>query len=120
MYAFTKTYVGFDDVQRTEEFIFRMTKPELLEWNASEEGGMKAYMEKIVNTNDQAKLVMLVKDLLLRSYGEKSADGRRFVKSPEISKAFSETPAYEMIYMDLVTDADLLAKFVEGIVPKMA
>ena len=58
------------------------------------------------------------KDLVLKSYGEKSADGKRFIKTPEISEAFSQTEAYSVLFMELATDADAAAAFVNGIIPK--
>ena len=62
-------------------------------------------------------LIDLFKDLILRSYGEKSADGRRFIKSKELSTAFSQTEAYSELFMELVTDAEKAAEFVNGITP---
>lgn len=109
------TYTDYDGVERTETFRFNLTNAEVMELEMSVDGGMSTMLQRIVDAKEGPVVMKVFKDILLKSYGEKSPDGRRFVKSPEISKAFSETEAYNIIFMKLVTDDKYAAKFVAGI-----
>lgn len=113
----TVTYTDYNGNERTEDFYFNLTKAECVEMNLSTAGGLDAYLQKIVDTKDVPALITQFKDLVLKAYGEKSADGRRFMKDDEIRRAFAETEAYSVIFMELVADADAAAAFVNGIVP---
>ena len=118
MYKRTETYTGFDGVERTEDFYFNLNQAEIMEMELGISGGMTDYLDKIVKAVDTPSIITVFKELLLKAYGEKSADGRRFVKSPELSKAFSETPVYEKMFIELATDAQKAADFVNAIIPK--
>lgn len=118
MYTYKCKYVDFLGKEREEEFKFNMLEAELAEMQLSVNGGMENLIKQIINTKDNARLIKLFKDLVLNAYGEVSADGRRFVKSPELSKAFSETEAYSQLFMSLATDADKGAEFLNGIMPE--
>lgn len=111
------TYVDFNGVERTETFSFNLTKAEIMEMEMGTTGGLSETINKIVETQDHPSLIKIFKDLVLKAYGEKSADGKRFIKSPELSEAFSQTEAYSELFMELATDADAAAKFVNGIIP---
>ena len=113
----TVTYVDYNGVERTEDFYFNLTKAEVAEMEMSVEGGFSKMLEEIVASNDNVKIVSLFKQMVLKAYGEKSADGRRFMKSEEISKAFSETEAYSEIFMSLALNESEAAAFVNGIMP---
>lgn len=113
----TRTYTDYDGVERTEDFYFGLSKAELAEMELSTDGGMQNLIEKIINSKDNKKIIEIFKDILLKSYGEKSADGRRFIKSPELSKAFSETPVYSDMFMELATDDKKASAFIDGILP---
>lgn len=115
----TKTYTDYNGNERTEDFFFNLSKAECIEMNLTTDGGLDAYLQKIIDTKDVPKLIKEFKDLVLKAYGEKSADGRRFMKSDEIRQAFAETEAYSDIFMELVTDANAAVEFVNGIVPEM-
>ena len=84
----------------------------------SEVGGISNLMMKVVETRDTPGLIKIFKELILKSYGERSADGKRFIKSPELSLAFSQTEAYNKLFMELSTDDKAAADFVNGIIPK--
>lgn len=114
----TRTYVDYDGVERTEDFYFALSKAELAEMELSTDGGFEKLIDKIVKSKDNKKIVETFKDILLRSYGEKSDDGRRFIKSAELSKEFSETPVYSDMFIELATDEDKASKFINGIMPK--
>lgn len=113
------TYMDYDGNERTEDFYFNLSKAELAEMEASRSGGMIKTIQKIIKEQDQVRLVEIFKDLILRSYGEKSLDGRRFIKNQELRDAFEQTEAYSILFMEVGTDADSAAEFVEGILPKV-
>jgi hypothetical protein len=113
----TVTYVDYNGVERTEDFYFNLSKAEIAEMEMSVEGGFSKMLEEIVASKDNVKIVSLFKQMVLKAYGEKSADGRRFMKSEEISKAFSETEAYSEIFMSLALNESEAAAFVNGIMP---
>lgn len=116
----TISYEDFDGNKRVEDFYFNLTKAEVSEMELSVDGGLTKLLQKIVAEKDGKKIVELFKDLILRSYGEKSLDGRRFIKNEELKEAFSQTQAYSELFIELATNADAAKKFVEGIVPKQA
>lgn len=115
MYKKTIECTDFNGVKVKEDYYFNLTKAEVLEFDNSELGGMEFFINKIVKEKDNVKLFKLFKDLILKSYGEKSPDGRRFIKSPEKSEEFTQTEAYSELVMELVTNADEAAKFVNGV-----
>lgn len=113
----TISYTDYDGNQRTEDFYFNLSKAEITEMELSMEGGMRAYIQRIIAAKSQLELVKLFKDVVLKSYGKKSADGRLFMKNDAIRAEFEAHPAYSMIYMDLVTDEAEASAFVNGIMP---
>lgn len=113
----TISYTDYDGNQRTEDFYFNLSKAEITEMELSMEGGMRAYIQRIIAAKSQLELVKLFKDVVLKSYGKKSADGRLFMKNDAIRAEFEAHPAYSMIYMDLVTDEANASAFVNGIMP---
>lgn len=113
----TVTYVDFNGVERTEDFYFNLTKAEVAEMELSVEGGFSAMLEKLVASKDNVQIVNIFKQLVLKSYGEKSPDGRRFMKNEEITEAFAQTEAYSEIFMELALDEKKAADFVNGIMP---
>jgi len=115
----TITYTDYNEVERTEDFYFNLTKAELMEMEMGAVGGLSGMIEKIVSAKDAPAIIKVFKELVLKAYGEKSADGRRFIKSKEISDAFAQTEAYSQLFMELATDADAASKFVNGIAPNM-
>ena len=113
------TYTDFDGNERTEDFYFNLSKAELTEMELLESGGMEARIRRIVDAKDSSEIVKEFKHLLLKAYGEKSPDGRRFIKSEELSKAFSETVAYSELFMELATNVESAKAFVNAITPKI-
>ena len=114
----TVTYVDYNGTERTEDFYFNLTKAELTEMNLSTTGGLEKMIQDVITAQDTPKIIAIFKELLLKSYGVKSADGRRFIKSKELSTEFSQTEAYPIIYMELLTDEGSADKFVTGILPE--
>ena len=117
----TVTYTDYNGVERTENFYFNLSKAEVMEMEMSTEGGMAESIQKIVDAKDAPAIIRVFKDLVLKAYGVKSDDGRRFMKTKpdgtRYADDFKETEAYSKIFMELATDADAAAKFVNGIVP---
>ncbi len=111
-------YVDFDGNERSEDFYFNLTKAEVAEMEMSTEGGLAKMLEKIVAEQDSRRIIEIFKDLILRSYGEKSPDGKRFTKNKEIRESFSNTEAYSELFMLLATDAEKASDFINGILPK--
>lgn len=120
MLKLTKTYTDYNGVSRTEDFYFNLSESELMEMEMGTSGGFAAMIQAIVAAQDVPALVKVFKQVLLKAYGEKSADGKRFIKSEEISTAFSQTEAYNQLFMELATDDKKAADFINGIVPKTA
>ena len=117
MYTRTVTYTDWNGMERTEEFRFNLTKAELMEMQYEQEGGMREYLQKIIDSKNQKEIMRLFKDLVLKAYGEKSDDGRLFVKNDQIRERFASTPVYSEIFMELSTDANKASEFVNGIMP---
>lgn len=117
MYKKTITYTDYNDVERTENFYFNLSEVELTDMELSVKGGLKAMLDKLVETQDTAGIVNILKDIIIRSYGIKSEDGRRFIKKPEYTEEFMETPAYGALYMELATNETAAAEFINKIVP---
>ena len=117
----TITYEDYNGVERTENFYFNLNKAEVLEMEMGTEGGMAESIQKIIDAKDAPAIIRVFKDLVLKAYGVKSDDGRRFMKTKpdgtRYADDFSETEAYSQIFMELATDADAAAKFVNDIIP---
>lgn len=117
----TIKYTDYNGNEREEKFMFNLTKAELMEMEMSTTGGLTEMIKKIVEAQDSPAIVKIFKELLLKAYGEKSADGKRFVKINDagvpLSIGFSQTEAYSQLFMKLATDADAAAKFINGVVP---
>lgn len=115
----TITYNDYNDVERTEDFYFNLSKAEIMEMEMGTTGGLAEMINKIVQTQDAPAIIKVFKDLLLKAYGERSADGKRFEKkNGALAEAFAETEAYSQLFMELATDADAAARFVNGIIPR--
>ena len=113
----TINYVDYNGVERKEDFYFNLTKAEVTETELSVDGGLSQMIEQLVNAKDNKQIIALFKEIILKAYGEKSADGRRFIKSKEISEAFSQTEAYSELFVELALNEDEAAKFIKGILP---
>ena len=113
----TIIYKDYNGVERTETHYFNLSTAEVTKMETSTSGGFAQMIHKIIETKDIPSLVKIFDDLILKSYGEKSPDGRRFIKSEELSTAFSQTEAYTTLFMELISDSGKAAEFVNGILP---
>jgi len=111
------TYTDFNGKEVTEELRFHLSKAELIEMEVAYQGGLGAYLQRIVETNDGGKILAAFKRLLLDSYGVVSEDGKRFIKSEKAKEEFASTEAYSTLFMELATNAEAAAEFVNGIMP---
>lgn len=115
----TITYTDYDGLERTEEFRFNLTKAELVDMELTTAGTFSETMKRIIAEKDIICIAKLFKELLLKSYGVKSDDGKRFIKSQELSEAFSQTEAYSDLYIELLSNPEEAAKFFAEVAPKM-
>lgn len=113
----TITYTDYNGLERSETFRFNLTKAELAEMELTTTGGLGEMVQKIIEAQDLPSIVKLFKDIILKSYGEISPDGKRFIKSEELTTAFSQTEAYSILFMELASDDVAAAEFINGIVP---
>lgn len=117
----TINYTDYNGIERTEDFYFNLSKAELAEMELSVDGGYAEMAQRIADTKNGPELVKLFKDLILKAYGEKSLDGRRFMKVDEKGNplyiGFSQTEAYSQLFMELANDADAASKFFIGVIP---
>lgn len=114
----TIKYEDYNGNVREEKFYFNLSKAEILEMEASKNGGLSAYIQRIAEEQDAPKIMELFKELLQKSYGVKSDDGKRFIKSKELTEAFVQTEAYSELFVLLASNADEATEFVNGIIPK--
>lgn len=117
MYKKTITYPDYNGNEIKEDFYFNLTKAEILEMQLEKEGGLAEKIQTIVDSKNVPELIKIFKELILRSYGKKSDDGKRFIKSPELSREFTQTEAYSELFMELATDSDAASAFINGIIP---
>lgn len=113
----TIKYTDYDGVERTEDFYFNLSKAEVMEMEYGTTGGLTKMIEQMVNTQDVSRIMELFKRIIVASYGEKSLDGKRFVKSPELATQFTQTEAYSELFMELLKDPQKFADFINAIIP---
>ena len=114
----TIKYTDYDGNEREEDFYFNVSKAEVTEMELSKEGGMSEYIKKISAAQNAPELIKLFKEIITKSYGEKSLDGKRFIKNKELTEAFPQTEAYSELFVELASNADEAVKFINGIMPK--
>lgn len=115
----TKTikYKDFNGVEKTKNFYFNLSKSELSEMDLVEKAGIEQTIKKMINEDDRENIVKLFKSIVLKAYGIKSADGERFEKSDEIRAAFEQHPAYDILFMELISSEKAMSDFINAVVP---
>jgi hypothetical protein len=112
------TYEDFDGQTVTETFYFNLTKTEIVQLEVDYDGGLETTLRRIVNTSDTKALMREFKRIVLLAYGVRSEDGKRFVKTDELREAFTQTAAYDALFIELATNDEAAAKFIQGVIPK--
>lgn len=112
------TYEDFNGDTVTEVFYFNLSKPEIIELEVENQGGLRQWLQNIIETGDRKNLVEQFKKLILRAYGQKSEDGKRFIKNEQLREEFSQTAAYPVLFMELAEKEEAAAQFIKGILPK--
>ena len=115
----TITYTDYNGRERTEDFYFNLTEAEISEMEYGVTGGLSGMITKIINADDMPRIIEVFKSLILKAYGEKSDDGKRFIKSEELSTAFSQTEAYSKLFMELGNNDEAASEFINGIMPNI-
>lgn len=118
MYKRTITYKDYNGNERTEDYRFNLTEAELTKMQLGTSGGMAEMIKRIIEKQDAPSIMAVLEELIDRSYGERSLDGKRFMKSKELTEEFKQTEAYSILFMDLVSDDVKAAEFVNGIMPE--
>ena len=116
----TITYTDYNDTVRTEDFYFNLSKAEIAEMELSKKGGLSEMIKRVIASQDTPEILKIFKELILKAYGEKSEDGKRFIKSEEMRNGFEQTEAYSNLFMELASDSDAAASFINGIIPAEA
>lgn len=114
----TITYEDFNGVERTEDLYFNLTEAEIVEMELGTTGGFVEKINKVIAAKDAPTIMNIFKDLLLKSYGEKSPDGKRFIKNAELREAFAQTNAYSKLFMELAFDEEAASNFINNVIPK--
>lgn len=117
MYKRTITYTDYFDVERTEDVYFNLSETELTKLQLSKQNGYVAMLQSLIDAKNGPAIMEVFDEIIRMAYGEKSEDGRRFIKSEELTEAFTQTPIYDQLYMELCTNADSAAEFVKNIIP---
>ena len=113
----TIEFTDYNGEKRKEDFYFNLSKAELMEMELGTSGGFAEMLQKLVDTQDIPEIMKIVKKVIMKAYGVKSTDGKRFIKSDELSKECTETEAYSELFMELLSDTDAATAFVNGIIP---
>ena len=113
------TYTDYNGVERTETFYFNLSQAELIDMQLGGKDGLYSdKLQKMIDNHDAAAIVATIKEFVLKSHGEKTDDGKRFIKSPEISEAFMQTEAYSQLITELLSDDAKSSEFILGIMPQ--
>ena len=113
----TITYVDYEGVQRTEDFFFNLSQAELVEMEVSRKGGLSSIIKRVIAAQDFTTIVEIFKELIVKSYGEKSPDGRQFIKNQEVLERFTQTEAFSILFMELATSSEKAIDFLKGVAP---
>lgn len=115
----TVNYTNFDGEEVSEVLYFNLTKAELMELEMSYEGGFSNYIKKIVDSKDAQALVTVFKDLIVKSYGVRSENGKSIIKNEKLREEFLGSEAYSELFMELISDQKAGEAFFNAVVPKV-
>lgn len=112
------TYTDFTGVEVTEDFYFNLTKAELIELELNHEGGLSDSLKRMIAAEDVPRLIGEFKTIILRAYGARSSDGKKFIKNQELRDEFESTEAYSELFVSVMSDPDSMVEFLSGIMPQ--
>lgn len=118
MYKKTIKFTDYNGTEREEDFFFNLNESETIKWEYSYPGGFSAMMVRITQAQDIKEIIDVFEELIRQSYGEKSPDGREFVKSPKLVERFMQTEAYNKMFMELCSDSKAAADFFNNVLPE--
>lgn len=119
MFKKTITFTDYNGKERTEDHFFNLSQAEVLKWIATEgDYTLDQYLLKIAKANNGQEIMDQFERIIYLAYGEKSLDGRRFIKTEEVKRNFMETEAYSVLFTEMMTDASKAAEFINGIIPE--
>lgn len=113
-----RTYIDYNGNERTEEFLFNLNKAEVVKLENSRPGGFVENLRRAIDAQDIPTLMEAFEELILKSYGVKSPDGKGFVKRKELTEAYASTEAYSDLYIEILQDAEKAKTFFNGVMPK--
>lgn len=117
MQKLTVQFENFDGETVTEDLYFHLNIKELQDmenWDVP----LTQRIAKLTKTEDGKEAFELMRDIVEAAYGERSEDGKRFVKNPEVLKNFTEGLAYDEVIIKFIDGSTDLGKFIEGLLPK--
>lgn len=117
MFKKTITYRDYNDQEIKEDVYFNLTKAEIMEMQLEENGGFAEKIQRVVDAKDVPSIIKIFKELIIKAYGIKSDDGKRFIKSDKLREEFMQTVVYSELFMEFATNADSASAFVNGIIP---
>lgn len=117
MYKKNITYTDFNGDERTDAFYFNLSDAEILELQVGYGGDMSRIMSNMLEKRDAKGLLGIITDLIRTSYGEKSSDGKRFMKNQEVKDSFVTTDAYSKLVLELLNDEKEFEKFMTNVIP---
>lgn len=126
MYKKTLTFVNYDGKEMTQDLYFHLNQTDLIKITAKYAKGFKdpkdvnlnKVSQDILSQGDWPKVVSLLEDVILGSYGERSYDGDLFIKSKEVRDKFEYSVAYAEMFELLLTDNNEMQAFMSKVVEK--
>lgn len=112
------TYENFDGETVTETFYFNLMQTEIVKLQVEYDGGMREMLQRIIKSENMEAIIREFQKIVLLAYGQRSEDGKRFIKSAQLREEFSQTAAYDALFMELATDDGKAAEFIAGVIPK--
>ena len=110
----TISYVDFNGEPVNEDMYFNLNKIELMEMSVDPDF---ANLEDALSDINMSFRV--AKEIVLRAYGKKSEDGKRFIKSDELRKEFEQSEAFSEFMFALATDENLANDFFGLLIPNI-
>lgn len=114
------TYTDFTGKEITEVFYFNLTQVELAEMNLNIDGGFDQLSDRFKQKPDAAQMVDIFKALMHKAVLEKTPDGKRYVKSKEISDSFVASDAYSQLFIEMILseNSDNVLNFLSKVITR--